>query len=99
MGVQAAHRLAGTNTYVIVSGCLSLRNHLALREALREKAELRNRYGEMKKQIRLTAPDIDAHGQAKAPIIQKALAAAGLTEYELASIAGNQVPTHQELPR
>jgi GrpB-like predicted nucleotidyltransferase (UPF0157 family) len=28
-------RLSGTNTYVIVDGCLSLRNHLAVRDVLR----------------------------------------------------------------
>src|SRR5258708_39430665 len=31
-------RLAGTNTYVIVDGCLSLRNHLAVRDVLRANA-------------------------------------------------------------
>jgi len=32
-------------------------------------------------------------------IIQRILAAAGLTEAERAFIAGNQVPSHEELPR
>jgi hypothetical protein len=32
-------------------------------------------------------------------MVQKLLAAAGLTEADRASIAGNRVPSHDELPR
>ena len=35
-------RLAGTNTYVVVDGSLSLRNHLAVRDLLRRDPELRD---------------------------------------------------------
>ena len=34
-------RLSGTNTYVIVDGSLSLRNHLRLRDTLRASSDLR----------------------------------------------------------
>jgi GrpB-like predicted nucleotidyltransferase (UPF0157 family) len=37
-------RLAGTNTYVVVDGCLSLRNHLAVRDILRSDPVLRDEY-------------------------------------------------------
>ena len=37
-------RLSGTNTYVIVDGCLSLRNHLAVRDVLSADAALREEY-------------------------------------------------------
>jgi GrpB-like predicted nucleotidyltransferase (UPF0157 family) len=41
-------RLSGTNTYVIVEGCLSLRNHLAVRDVLRARAALRDEYAAVK---------------------------------------------------
>ena len=92
-------RLSGTNTYVIAHGCLSLRNHLALRDVLRADAALRDEYAAVKRQAGARAANIDEYGQAKAHVMQKILAAGGLTEAELASIAGNQVPSHDELPR
>ena len=92
-------RLAGTNTYVIVDGCLSLRNHLAVREVLRADAALRDEYAAVKRQAGAHAANIDAYGQAKSAMVQKILAAGGLTGAERASIAGNQVPSHDELPR
>jgi GrpB-like predicted nucleotidyltransferase (UPF0157 family) len=92
-------RLSGTNTYVIVEGCLSLRNHLALRDVLRADAGLRDEYAAVKRQVAARAANIDEYGQAKGATVQKILAAAGLTDAERASIAGNQVPSHEELPR
>jgi GrpB-like predicted nucleotidyltransferase (UPF0157 family) len=92
-------RLSGTNTYVIVAGCLSLRNHLAVRDVLRADAALRDEYAAVKRQAGARAANIDEYGQAKAGIVQKILAAAGLTGAERASIASNQVPSHDELPR
>jgi GrpB-like predicted nucleotidyltransferase (UPF0157 family) len=92
-------RLAGTNTYVIVAGSLSLRNHLGLREVLRADVALRDEYAAVKRAAGARATDIDEYGQAKSAVIQKILAAAGLTDAERASIASNQVPTHAELPR
>jgi len=90
-------RLAGTNTYVIVDGCLSLRNHLAVRHVLRADAALRDEYAAIKRQAGARAANIDEYGQLKSPVVQKILAAAGLATVERASIAGNQVPTHDEL--
>jgi GrpB-like predicted nucleotidyltransferase (UPF0157 family) len=92
-------RLAGTNTYVIVAGCLSLRNHLGLRDVLRADAALRDEYAAVKRAAGARATDIDEYGQAKSAVIQQILATAGLTDAERASIAGNQAPTHAELPR
>jgi GrpB-like predicted nucleotidyltransferase (UPF0157 family) len=92
-------RLSGTNTYVIVDGCLSLRNHLAVRDVLRADAALRDEYAAIKRQAGLRAANIDEYGQAKSGTVQKILAAAGLTDAERASIAGNQVPSHDQLPR
>jgi GrpB-like predicted nucleotidyltransferase (UPF0157 family) len=92
-------RLSGTNTYVIMDGCLSLRNHLGVRGVLRADAALREEYAAVKRAAGARAANIDEYGQAKTAVIQKILAAAGLTDAERASIAGNQVPTHDELPR
>jgi GrpB-like predicted nucleotidyltransferase (UPF0157 family) len=92
-------RLSGTNTYVIVEGCLSLRNHRALRDVLRADAALRDEYAAVKREAGARAANIDEYGQAKGGMVQKILAAAGLTDAERASIADNQVPTHEELPR
>jgi GrpB-like predicted nucleotidyltransferase (UPF0157 family) len=84
-------RLSGTNTYVIVAGCLSLRNHLAVRDMLRVSAELREEYAAIKRQAGTRAANIDEYGQAKSAVVQKILAASGLTDAERESIASNQV--------
>lgn len=92
-------RLSPTNTYVVVDGCLSLRNHLAVRDALRRDAALRDEYAAVKKDAGVRAANIDEYGQAKTAMVQKILEAAGLTADQRASIAANQVPSHDELPR
>jgi GrpB-like predicted nucleotidyltransferase (UPF0157 family) len=40
-----------TNTHVVVDGCLSLRNHLAVRDVLRRDQALRDEYGSLKKSL------------------------------------------------
>jgi GrpB-like predicted nucleotidyltransferase (UPF0157 family) len=92
-------RLARTNTYVVVAGSLSLRNHLAVRDTLRADAGLRAQYAAVKRQASAVATDIDDYGHRKNAMIQRILAAAGLTDAERASINGNQVPSHEDLPR
>jgi GrpB-like predicted nucleotidyltransferase (UPF0157 family) len=92
-------RLAGTNTYVIVAGSLSLRNHLAVRDALRADPQLRAEYAAVKQQVGATAANIDDYGRGKNAVIQRILAVAGLTDAERAAIGANQVPSHAELPR
>lgn len=92
-------RLAGTNTYVVVAGSLSLRNHLGVRGVLRSDAGLREQYAAVKRRVGATAANIDEYGQGKNAVIQQILAAAGLTEAERASINANQVPSHDKVPR
>lgn len=82
-------RLSGTNTYVVVNGCLSLRNHLAVRDTLRADAALRNEYAAVKREAGARAANIDEYGQAKTAMVQKILATAGLTAAERASIGAN----------
>jgi GrpB-like predicted nucleotidyltransferase (UPF0157 family) len=92
-------RLAGTNTYVIADGSLSLRNHLAVRDVLRSDPELRAKYAAVKRRVGAAAANIDEYGRGKTEMVQQILAAAGLTVEELGSIAANQVPSHDEVPR
>jgi GrpB-like predicted nucleotidyltransferase (UPF0157 family) len=92
-------RLAGTNTYVVVAGSLSLRNHIAVRETLRANPALRGEYEAVKREIGETAASIDDYGRGKSDMVQRILAAAGLTGEELAAIAANQVPSHNDVPR
>ncbi len=92
-------RLAGTNTYVIVAGSLSLRNHLAVRNVLRVDSGLRERYSAVKRRVGATAANIDEYGRGKNAMVQQILAAAGLSDTERASIDANQVPSHDEVPR
>jgi GrpB-like predicted nucleotidyltransferase (UPF0157 family) len=83
-------RLAGTNTYVVVAGSLSLRNHLVVREVLRASPVLRDEYGAVKKRVGAAAKDIYQYGAGKDAMVQRILAEAGLTEHERASIASNR---------
>lgn len=85
-------RLAGTNTYVVVAGSLSLRNHLAVRGVLRADPGLRDAYGEVKKRVGAQAADIYEYGAGKTAMVQRILEAAGLGEGDRASIGANQVP-------
>lgn len=96
---RAPEQFPKTNTYVVVDGSLALRNHLAVRDTLREDAVLRERYGDVKRRVAATAADIDEYGRGKNAVVQQTLAAAGLTEAERASIDSNQVPSHEEVPR
>jgi len=66
---------------------------------LRLESGLRAEYGAVKQQIVAVAANIDDYGQGKNPMVQRLLAAAGLTDQERASINGNQVPSHEQVPR
>jgi GrpB-like predicted nucleotidyltransferase (UPF0157 family) len=92
-------RFAGTNTYVVIDGSLSLRNHLAVRDILRADPDLREKYAAVKRQAGTAAANIDEYGQMKNAMVQQILSAADLSATERGSIAANQVPSHGELPR
>ncbi len=92
-------RLAGTSTYVVVEGSLSLRNHLAVRAVLRGDSALRDEYAAVKGRAGAAAATLDEYGRCKNAMVQKILEAADLTEAERASIDANRVPSHDELPR
>ncbi len=92
---QEPARLTGTNTYVIVDGCLSLRNHLGVRDVLRADPELRDRYGTLKKRVGTSAANIEEYGRAKNALVQEILKAAGLTAAERHRIDTAQLPPRE----
>jgi GrpB-like predicted nucleotidyltransferase (UPF0157 family) len=92
-------RLVGTNTYVTVDGCLSLRNHIAVRDTLRANPELRDEYAAVKKRLAASAANMDEYGQGKDAIVHKILAEAGFSDAERASIKANQMPPHDDPSR
>ena len=92
-------RLTGTNTYVIVDGSLSLRNHLRLRDTLRADPHLRDLYGAVKRRVGATAYTLEDYGRGKNAVIQEILAAAGLTEDERRLIDAAQIPSREDAPR
>lgn len=71
------------NVYVCVSGTLHVRNHLAVRDALRANPELRDRYGAVKLEL-AGDPDMDIrrYVAGKSEVLQDVLAVSDLTPQE-----------------
>jgi GrpB-like predicted nucleotidyltransferase (UPF0157 family) len=63
-----------TNTYVVVAGSLALRNHLVVRDALRNDEQLRDEYGALKMRLADETDDFDVYVPATSPILQRILA-------------------------
>ena len=81
------------NLYVCPQGVLPLRNHLALRDHLRTHPEAVEAYGALKLRLGTELDDIDDYIEAKTPLILGYLAAEGLSEDDLALVAGvNRAP-------
>jgi len=90
MGVPGRHAFRAPdgprrNTYVVVDGSLSLRNHLGLRRVLREEAALRDEYSEVKRALAstLAVAEMEAYVEGKSAIVRRILLVAGLTPAEL----------------
>jgi GrpB-like predicted nucleotidyltransferase (UPF0157 family) len=80
------------NTYVTVEGCLSLRNHLGLRDVLRNDPILRADYSAVKKRLADETDDIDVYIDGKTSIVRRILERAGLSVDELDEIeTGNRL--------
>ena len=75
-----------TNTYVIVDGCLALRNHLGVRNVLRADGGLRDRYGALKQALAAQTDDLEQYVEGKSALLAEILAKAGLTIDELLAI-------------
>lgn len=71
------------NVYVCRRGSLSLRNHLAVRDVLRRRADLRDEYGAAKMALAADPDmDIETYIAGKSMVLQKVLAVAELTADE-----------------
>ncbi len=75
------------NVYVCQAGTLHVRNHLAVREVLRRRDDLRDEYAAVKLAL-ATDPemDIDTYLARKSAVLQKVLAESDLTEDERRTI-------------
>jgi GrpB-like predicted nucleotidyltransferase (UPF0157 family) len=82
----APKNLFPTHTYVVVEGCLSLRNHIAVRDTLRSDETLRDDYGALKLRLAESADDINQYVEQKSPVLRRILAQAGMTPEELLKI-------------
>jgi GrpB-like predicted nucleotidyltransferase (UPF0157 family) len=80
--LRAPTKRPRTNPYVVVDGCLALRNHLAVRDQLRADDVLRDEYAALKRSIVARVHDIDAYVEEKSPFLSLVLARAGLTDDE-----------------
>ena len=77
---------ARTNVYVTVQGSLSLRNHLAVRDVLRRRPDLRDAYADAKQRAAETAADLDDYTKRKSDVLQEVLRIGGISEEERAAI-------------
>jgi GrpB-like predicted nucleotidyltransferase (UPF0157 family) len=75
------------NTYVVLEGSVSLKNHLDLKRVLLQDAALREEYGDVK--MKLAAREvnnIDEYCKGKNEILLKILKSAGWNEEELEEV-------------
>lgn len=77
------------NLYVCLKDSVAFKNHIFLRDLLRKDPEVRNAYAKLKYQLaEQFAGNIDGYCEAKTTFILKILKDQGLTESELAEVAG-----------
>lgn len=76
------------NVYVCVDGAFQTRNHLGLRDTLRENTALRDEYAAVKLDLAAKDTNIVDYIEAKSAIVEKILRTAGLlSDDELAAVA------------
>jgi GrpB-like predicted nucleotidyltransferase (UPF0157 family) len=99
MGVPARYALAAPddvirrNVYVAVDGCLSLRNHLAVRRVLRTNERFRDAYGALKRRLaEREFSSIDEYVAAKSDLLQLILELGGIDSADRAEIRGVNDP-------
>lgn len=82
------------HVYVCAAGTLNVRNHLAVRDVLRRRADLRDEYAAVKLSLATDpAMDIDTYIARKSNVLQKVLAASDLTDTERHQIRTLNNPT------
>ena len=71
------------HVYVCTTGSLSVRNHLAVRDILRRREDLRDEYAKVKLDLASDPTmDIDTYLAAKSAVLQKVLAESDLSDTE-----------------
>ncbi|KAF2666960.1 hypothetical protein BT63DRAFT_481418 [Microthyrium microscopicum] len=87
LGEKDADGRPRRNTYVMIEGCLPLRNHLDVRRVLLEDADLREEYAAFKYSLAdKDHKDVGAFAGAKTEIIWKILRTAGWSEEDYAPL-------------
>ena len=80
-------KLAAHNLYVCIQGGIALRNHVLLRNLLREDANLRTQYSELKQSLAPKYPtNIYRYCEAKSDFIIKLLKQGGMSQEDLTVI-------------
>ena len=76
------------NVYVCTAGTANVRNHLAVRDVLRSREDLREAYGDVKRALAADPEmDIDTYVAGKSEVLQQVLEVSGeLSDSELAAI-------------
>ena len=75
------------NTYVVLEGCISLRNHLDLRRTLLGDGALRTEYGDTKRRlVEGGVKDVDEYCRGKTEVMLKILRKAGWSEEDLEEV-------------
>jgi GrpB-like predicted nucleotidyltransferase (UPF0157 family) len=75
------------NVYVVVDGSLALRNHLAVRDALRANGGLRDQYARLKEELGARLDTVDEYSAAKTDFLVGILERAGFTGEEIETVA------------
>lgn len=88
LGIADRHSMAEPdpprrNVYVVVDGSLALRNHLAVRDALRADATLRAAYADLKLRLAAEVDAVDDYVERKTELLTQIMSAAGFTDAEL----------------
>ena len=86
-GERAPDGALRRNTYAMIEGCPSLRNHLDVRRVLLENEGLREEYGALKWELaEREFEGIRAYGGAKSAVIRKILRKAGWSDEDFADL-------------
>ncbi|WP_343745174.1 GrpB family protein [Chitinophaga sp.] len=82
------------NLYVCVEGCTSLKNHLQLRNYLRQHPDAARQYGTLKQELAAKHPnDIDSYVEGKTAFITAILAHTGMEADDLKNITAQNKAT------
>jgi GrpB-like predicted nucleotidyltransferase (UPF0157 family) len=77
------------NTYVGIEGSIAVRNHIDVRNMLRDNEELRREYGEVKrKMVEGRVKNVDEYSEGKSEVVIKILQKAGWSEEDLDVVRG-----------